>query len=235
MSELDSNQTQDTGDGEPKEPSLGPACLVVTILSLAVMCSVCAFGSWFMFSDQYPLAIKGINVQLIPWIQSSQLSEQDQTAIIADLEALVPQIESRSLNSRQLARLRNCLHDNPVLLWGAIEELQRLAQDVDLNETELQVMDRVVDRLLRGAAERILSRNDIEFTLHNCSRVRDDGQSLEVVGPLTAEQVRDFMTRAEQVVERNQIPNESYDSTPSKAFRQLLTAALDVSAETANN
>lgn len=182
-----------------------------------------------MFSDQYPLAIKGINVQLIPWIKTSQLKESDQQVIIAKLEELLPQIESRSISNQQLTRLHNCLQDNPVLLWGAVESIVAQGNAMEaLTETEKETLERVTQRLLHGAAIRKLGRNDLEFAIQNCSRVREDGQSLEVVDGLSPEQVREFMQRSEQLVEQNGIPNEPFDKTAGEAFAILVESALTV-------
>lgn len=181
-----------------------------------------------MFSDQYPLAIRSIQEQLIPWIEGSQLGEEDKEAIVTELEELIPTLEARAIDKQQLTRLRNCLQDNPVLLWGGVETILSQAEQAGLSETEQQALQRISQRLLRGAAERKLSRNDLEFTMQNCARVREGKQSLEVVTPLTAEQIREFLKRAEQVVERNEIPNEGYEATAAEAFHLLIDAALDV-------
>ncbi len=223
----DSSQDPNAQSVEPhKEPSLGPACLVIVILMLATLCIVCAFGSWFMFSDQYPLAEKGIERQLVPWIEQSQLATEDKEQILAKLDSLLPQIRERTLDKQQLTRLHNCLQDNPVLLWGAIDAVVAQASDAGLSETEQESLERVSQRLLRAAAERKLSRNDLEFTIQNLAQVNKEGQSLEVVGSLTGDQIREFMERAESLVERNKIPNEPYDKTPAQAFSALVDAAL---------
>ena len=188
------------GDQEgPGEPSLGPACLVIVILGLATICILCGFGSWIMFSDQYPLATKAIGQQLIPWVETSRLSKGDQESIVAELIGLIPQLENRSIDRQQLTRLKNCLHDNPVLLWGEIELIQAEASGAGLSETELASLQRVCDRLLRAAVERKLSRRDLEYAIQNFSRVRENSQSLEVVTPLTAEQIREFMQRGSRL------------------------------------
>ena len=216
------------GADKPKEPSLGPACLVLVILSLALFCAICAFGSWFMFSDQYPYAIKGIQQQLIPWVESSQLAEDDQQRIIARLNALLPVLQERTIDKQQLTRLHNCLQDNPVLLWGAIQQIEAAAGETDLTTTEQSSLIRVNQRLLRSAAERHLGRTDLEFTFQHFSKVREDGQSVEVVGELTGDEIREYMKRAERLVERFEIPNEPYEKSPAEAFDLLIQAALKV-------
>ncbi len=216
-----------------KEPSLGPACLVVAILTLAVFSSVCGISSWFIFSDQYPYAEKGITQQLIPWVETSQLAAEDKQSIIQQLNALVPVLQAREIDKRQLTRLHFCLQDNPVLLWGGVQSILIQASSSELTETEKAAIQRASERLLWLATDRQLSRRDLEFTLQNCSRVRADGASIEVKDDLTILQLRDFLTRAEQLITNQNVPNEAYDKTPAEAFAILIDKALHAELEPA--
>lgn len=228
MSESEGLPDDADSSEEHKEPSLGPACLVVAILMLATVCIVCAFGSFFTFSDQYPLAEKGIEQQLIPWVEQSQLAAADKEVILIKLDEVLPLLRQRTLDKQQLTRLRNCLQDNPVLLWGAIEEVVSQGEKAGLTPTELEALERVSQRMLRGAAERRLGRNDVEFTIQPFAKVKPQGQSLEVVTELSDAEIREFMKRAEGLVNRNNIPNEPYSKTPGAAFTELVDAALTI-------
>lgn len=212
----------------PGEPSLGPACLVVSILSLAVFSSVCAFGSWIVFNDQYPMAEKAITKQLIPWVETSQLAKEDKQSILNQLQELAPVVAERQISKKQLLRLRNCLQDNPLLLWGGVQSILAQASTTDLSATELETLARLERRLMRMAADRKLSRRDLEFTLQELSVVRADGLSIEVKADLNAEQIRMFMKRAESLLESNQVPNEDFDKSPAETFELLVENALEV-------
>lgn len=214
------------GSENAGEPSLGPACLVVAILFLAAFAAVCGIGSWFVFSDQYPYAEKGITKQLIPWVQTSQLAEEDKRSITNQLNDLIPLLQAREIDKRQLTRLHYCLQDNPVLLWGGVQSILLQAQDSELSQTERSALERISQRLLWLATDRKLGRRDLEFTLQNCSQVREDGASIEVKRDLSADQIRDFMSRAEQLVESFEVPNEPYDKSPAEAFAILIDKAL---------
>jgi hypothetical protein len=207
---------------------MGPACLVIAILTLAVFMAVCAFGSFFFFSDQPALAERGITQQLIPWVETSTLSPLDKQAILGDLQAVVEKVKSRELTSRQLSRLKNALEDNPVLLWGTVEGVLARADDAGMPEVEIEAGKRVVQRLLRAAAQRKLGRNDLVYQLEGCTHTRTDGQGLEINTPLSAQQIRDFLTRAESFVNGRDVPNEPYEKTVPEVFRGLIDEALSV-------
>lgn len=222
---------------KPKEPSLGPACLVVAILSLAVFFAVCAFGSWIMFADQYQYAAPAITEQLIPWVEQSSLATSDKESILLQLEELVPKVRNKEMSSKQLYRLRNCLQDNPVLLWGVVQSVQSQAQRLStetaggeegLTPVELEALNRIEDRLLRAAAERKIGRNDLEIALQSCAVLSKEQAGLEVKPELTPAQIREFMKRAEQLIKVQKIPNEPFEKTPAEAFEALIDSALEL-------
>ena len=233
LNKADMNSTEEQ-NAELKEPSLGPACLVVTIVGLALGSAFCAFGSFILLNDQYPSASKAINKQLIPWVQESNLEEPDKQSIVQQLRDLLPQLEARTITKEQLLRLRNALQDNPVLLWGNIQSIQRQAAESGLTDLEKEVLNLTAERLLRMAAERELSRRDLEFTFQDFSKVRSEEagaqvSGIEVNGDLTDEQLREFMKRAQGLLEQAGQANEGYEKTAAQAFQILINSALDVS------
>lgn len=221
------HQPHESSPGTPKEPSLGPACLVLAILALAVFCSVCGIGSWFMFNDQYPFAEKSIRQQLIPWVESSQLATADKKSIIAQLYALIPKLQAREINKQQLSRLHFCLQDNPILLWGGVQSILAQAAGAGISESEIPALQRISERLLWMATDRQLSRSDFEFTIQTCAKIREDRTTIEVNSDLSADQIREFMTRSEQLFGNHNVPNEPYDKTPAEAFAILIEKALN--------
>ena len=207
---------------------MGPACLVIAILTTAVFIAVCAFGSFFYFSDQPALAERGITQQLIPWVESSTLSPADKDSIVVQLHETVEKVRSRTLTSRQLSRLKNALEDNPVLLWGTVEAVLGQADEAGMPEVEIEAGKRVTQRLLRAAAERKLGRNDLVYQLEPCTHMRADGQGLEVNAPLNADQIRTFLSRAESFVNGREVANEPYEKSVPEVFRGLIEEALSV-------
>ena len=210
------------------EPSLGPACLVVAILGLAVGSAACGLGSWFVFRDQPALAVKAIEKQLIPWVEGSQLAPADRASIVKQLEKVVDDIQAGAIDKRQLSRLHNCLQDNPVILWGGVQSIESQAKEAGLTELELETLKRTNQRLLRMATERLMGRNDLEYTIQQLSEVSKQGDTLQVNSNLTADQIRSYIKRVESLLVRSKVPNEPFEKTPAEAFAILLEAALTV-------
>ena len=111
-----------TGD---KDVSLGPACLVVFVVGLMLICIAVAYMSFMLTGNQGPRAARALREQLIPWVDDSALSKTDQAAIIDELNDLASKMDRGDLTSRQLSRLGIRLTDSTVLQWGVVEDVQR--------------------------------------------------------------------------------------------------------------
>lgn len=170
--------------------------------------------------------MKAIEKTLIPWIEGSQLAPADKESIVGQLDAIVLRLEKDEFSKQQLTRLRNCLQDNPVFMWGEIQSIEAQAAMAGLTETEIEALKRINQRLLRMSTERTLGRGDLEFTIQQLSEVSQQGDSLRVRSGLTAEQIRQFMSRAENLFVRSKVPNEPFEKTPAQAFELLLNDAL---------
>lgn len=226
-----SNQPTESNSDDKKtlaEPSMGPACLVIAMLTLAAIMAFCAISSFVMFSDSPALAEQAITKALMPWVESSNLAPEDKRAILSDLQETVEQVKTRTLTSRQMARLKSVLEDNPVLLWGNVEGIMARAKEAGLSDLEMESARRTTQRLLNAAALRKLGRNDLVYTLESCTHPRPDGEGLEVNDQLTAENIRLFLSRAEKFVNGMDVPSEAFEKSVPEVFRGLIDEALTV-------
>jgi len=204
-----------------------------------------------MFADQYKYAEPAITEQLIPYVEQSTLATEDRESILRQLQALLPKIRNKEMTTKQLYRLRNCLTDNPVLLWGVVQSVVSQAKKLSVESgggsdgmtaVELEALDRIERRMLRAAADRKIGRNDLEITLQSCAVLAKNQSGLEVKPDLAPTQIREFMTRSEQLITRvEQIANredqvnnkpkspiEPYEKTPADAFEALIRSALEL-------
>lgn len=93
------------------------------------------------------------------------------------------------------------------------------ADSAGLSDVEKEASKRVVQRLLRAAADRKLGRNDLVFALEPCAHTRADGQGLEPNENLSAKDIQAFLGRAERFVNGNDVPNEPFEKSVPRYFR----------------
>jgi hypothetical protein len=221
------NSDSVNGQTKPKDVPLGPACFVVFIFGLVILCVAVAIMSFLLTGKQGGRAAYAVREQLIPWVDQSELSQTDQVAIIEDLTALASQMEQDKLTSRQLTRLGVRLSDSPILQWGVVEEINRRAQaSKGLTEQEKTDFERVCDRWLRAAGEGKLSMNEMEFTLQTTAR--KDGRSgrLTLKDEVDDDQLREVYRRILAICEKYKIALEPYEKSVSQVFKLMIEDGL---------
>lgn len=215
------------GPPKPKDVSLGPACLVVFIFMLVVLCIVVAFMSFLLTGKQGGRAAYAVREQLIPWVDQSSLSQADQMAIIEDLMSLASRMERDELTSRQLTRLGVRLSDSTILQWGVVEEINRCAQASDvLTEKEKSDFAQLCDRWLRSAGEGKLAMAEMEFAFQSIATKDPRSGRLTLRDDVEDEQIREFYRRVLAICERQKISVEPYEKSVSQAFKRMIEDGL---------
>lgn len=223
-----SSNTETTQTVENKEVPLAPACLVVVIIFSVIMSVVCAGLSWYLNQNQSENAARALREQLIPWVQQSALEPTDKEAISAELNQLAVQMDSKDLNEGELRRLRFCLTDNPVLLWGFVQAaVGKIESSSELTDIEKEQARLTADRLLRLVAERKLTRSALEFSLQTVTLARSDGSGLVVKDNPTTDDLRTFVKRGAQQADGLQSSKEPYEKSPAQVFHMMIESALE--------
>lgn len=213
---------------ENKEVPLAPACLVVVIIFSVIMSVLCAFLSWYLNQNQSENAARALREQLIPWVQQSPLEPTDKEAISSELNQLAAQMDAKELNEGELRRLRFCLTDNPVLLWGFVQAaVGKIERSSELTDIEKEQARLTADRLLRLVAERKLTRSALEFSLQPVTLARSDGSGLVVKDNPTTEDLRMFVKRGAQQADGQQASKDTYEKSPAQVFHMMIESALE--------
>jgi hypothetical protein len=210
-----------------KDVSLGPACLVVFVFGLMLLCIAVAFMSFMLTGNQGPRAAQALRKQLIPWVDDSALSKADQSAIIDELSDLASQMERGELTSRQLSRLGIRLTDSTILQWGVVEDVLRYTKaSKGFNDEEKEDIQKTCDRWLRCASEGKLSMTEMEFAFQGIALKEPRSGRLSLLKELTDDQVREFHRRVLGVCEKYKTSTEPFNKSVSQVFHMMMEDGL---------
>lgn len=216
-----------TDPNSQKDVSLGPACLVVFVVGLMLLCIAVAYMSFMLTGNQGPRAARALREQLIPWVDGSALSKSDQTAIIDELSDLASQMERGDLTSRQLSRLGIRLQDSTILQWGVVEDVLRFVkQSKGFTEAEKEDIQKTCDRWLRCASEGKLSMTEMEFAFQGLGLKEPKSGRLSLRKDVTDDQVREFHRRVLGVCEKYKTSTEPFDKSVSQVFHMMMEDGL---------
>jgi len=218
---------QDTKAPREKDVPLGPACLVVFVVCLVVLCIVVAYMSFMLIGKQGGRAAYAVREQLIPWVDQSSLSKSDRTIVIDDLTKLASDMDRNELTPRQLTRLGIRLTDSTILQWGVVEEINRRAASSDgFTDEEKEDFSKTCDRWLRTASEGKLSMTEMEFAFQFAATKEPRSGRLILKKEISDEQLREFHRRVLAICEKHKVSTEPFDRSVSQVFKMMIEDGL---------
>jgi len=213
--------------GSQKDVSLGPACLVVFVFGIMLLCIAVAYMSFMLTGNQGPRAARALREQLIPWIDDSVLSKTDQTAIIDELNDLASKMERGDLTSRQLSRLGIRLTDSTILQWGVVEDVLRFVKESKgFTDEEREDIQKTCDRWLRCASDGKLSMTEMEFAFQGLGLKEPRSGRLSLRKDVTDDQIREFHRRVLGVCEKYNVSTEPFNKSVSQVFHMMMEDGL---------
>lgn len=218
--------TSNSSPEATKDVSLGPACLVIGIFFLVGVSIFFVYMSIMLMGNQGKAAARSVREQLIPWVEQSLLSQSDRQTIVSRLDEVAGQMEREELTSRQLTRLGIRLTESTILQWGAVEQLNLIAQRSELSAEEKAEFALTCDRWLNCASTGRLNMQDMEFGTQNvCTKEHPSGR-LKPRDDIDETRLREFMSRISTMCDRFQIPKEEFPKSVSQVFLEVIESGL---------
>jgi len=172
-------------------------------------------------------ASSALKAQLIPWVETSSLSDADRKSIVERLNELVDDMDAERLNGRQLSRLNFRLSSAPIFQWGVVEEIERQAlASTELSDTEKQAMSAACNRLLRTALEGRIAMEQMEFAGQQVANKERQSGRLTVRDTISTADLREFYRRISSVADRVKTSYEPLEKSVSQVFRMMVEDAL---------
>ncbi len=210
-----------------KDVPLGPACLVVFVVCLVVLCVVVAYMSFTLIGKQGGRAAYALREQLIPWVDQSALSKSDRNIIVDDLTKLASEMDRNELTPRQLNRLGIRLTDSTILQWGVVEEINRRAASSEgFTGEEKDDFSKTCDRWLRTASEGKLSMTEMEFAFQFAATKEPRSGRLILKKDIGDDQLREFHRRVLAICEKYKTSTEPFDKSVSQVFKMMIEDGL---------
>jgi hypothetical protein len=183
--------------------------------------------SMMLMGNQGKTAARSVREQLIPWVEQSSLGQNDRQIIVGRLNEISDSMEREELTTRQLSRLGIRLTESAILQWGAVENLNLIAQSSEMSPEEKAEFSFECDRWFHCASLGKLSMQDMEFGAQNvCIKEQKTGR-LKPRDGITAEQLREFMRRMKAMNDRFEIPKEEFNQSVSQVFLKVMEEGLE--------
>ena len=207
-------ETQESN--EASQVDEGPGCMPAVLAATALMGIVgfifCAFSAWFLFQKRTDLAVRTLQGSFIPQLEQSYLEPATKAAVVAEVEAVVKDLQRGRYENEQAGNIMLRLQRLPMLPWGELQAVEAYLEAKSDDEESVRDGLRQISRLKRGVELGEITSFDFEDLLQSVRRVdagSPTGSSLKQ--PLADEMVKDVIDRARLLADRAEVPDQSFD------------------------
>jgi len=226
------SKTQNSPTQAEGEPSLGPACAFFFLAFCAIGSVALIATAWYISGNQAERASTALRSQLIPWVETSSLSEPDRSSIIEQLNELVSDMDAERLNERQLSRLNFRLSGAPVFQWGVIDQLLAAAnQNSELSSKEKEDLVSETDRLLRTVQNGRMSMEQLQFATQSVAQQEVKTGRLSLRNEVSTKEIQECARRITAMNDEAKTAKGSMDKSVAQVFRSIVEEALAVPPE----
>ena len=182
-------------------------------------------STWVLYGKRTELAVRTLRGSYLPALEQSLLDQEEKTRIVDRIDELAADLERGKHENWQAAAVMQRLQRLPVLQWGELEAVERFLRksDVANRAASLQQLSRLRRAVELGKATSL----DFEETLKPVMEADDQAPNgRRMMQPLTSEAVAQVVRIAEQIADRHEIAEKTYQVDLDTLLRREIEAGL---------
>lgn len=219
--------TQSDSKVDEQGPGWLPAILAATALMGIAGFIFCAFSTWVLFQYRTDFAIRTLRGAYIGEIEQSYLDPESKASVVDEIEALAADLERGKYENAQAAAILQRLQRLPVIQWGELQAIEAYLESLDRDDASGQIQ--TLSRLRRAVELGRVTSFDVEDVLQPVRRDNPNNSTgTELALPLTEGKVMQVIQRAGLLVEREDIPKESFQVRIDAIVRREIKRGAEV-------
>ena len=228
-------------DIQERKPGAGKyiavGCLAVLIVGLIAL----VIGGVYVANNWKTWASDVTTELMANGIRDTELSLEDQRALIARVELVGEEFKAGALTLEEMQLSGRTLLESPLLTVGVVEGMAKAyIEPSELTDEEKTKAKRLTDRLGRGIYDKRITYEELDGALKPLSkagktiRITSDSEGrttsvqIDMKPPeqVTADELRQFMANAESLLEQKAIPDEPFEIDVVDEFDKAIEAAV---------
>ncbi len=211
--------------------------LVGCLSTLAVLLILFLVGSIYTYTHWKGWTAEGMRKVMTSLIDDSQLSEDQKTQIIVEIDALADEFKAGNVSLEELAEVAQELAESPLILMGTVQALKsHYVDSSDMNDEEKADAEQQLQRFTRGMYEDKIAEAKIDEVLQPLLKQPGDGEDVTVGMSITVnnrawnfkesisrEELDKFIENVRAASDEGSVPDEPYEID----IAQEITAAID--------
>lgn len=214
-------------DETAEKKSWVPGCLTGCLITLGISAVLCAGVGYYVYQNASTFAIQAIRTGVQAALEDSGLPQEEQDAIMVQFERVVTAYENGEMTLEEMGEMMQDLAESPMMSVIVFEAIElKYLNSSGLSEEEKTEAKQTLARIVRGAQEEKLTKQEIQELARHIMKETDDPDQQELKSRMSDEELRAFFADAKQLADEKEIPEDVVPEKISEVIRGILDEAL---------
>ncbi len=222
---------QESSTPVSKERNWWRTCLVGCLVTVIVLAVLFAVAGYVAYKRGPAMLARFAHSQIVDQVEQSSLPDEEKKEIVHQLDRVTTAFENGDLDAGDLERIATTFLKSPLTAAGLLMGIEEAYfNSSGLSDEEKERGRRAIQRAWRGCTEERIKFEDLRPVMEIIAdeKSQDNWRFKE---ELTDDELRQFITTLESIVDEHDIPDESFDVTISEELRSLVDELLGPDAE----
>lgn len=204
-------------------------CLTGCLIVLGVLVILGVVGGIWLANNWRDVAADMIAPPLVEAIERSDMTEDDKTRVIAQVEAVAQEFRDKKISLEEMGRLIEEIGESPVLPVAAVMLVEeQYIRRSGLSEEEKADARLQIGRLARGVFEEKIDEDRLRHVVEPISEPGEDPDDFEIRPPdrVTDDDLRRMIERAREEADEAEIPDEAFEVDIPGELERAIEKAL---------
>lgn len=202
-------------------------CLIGGIGGVVLLILVCVGAVWYVTANAKMLAVNFGRSVAVEAIKDSELSEEDQTQVIAEIDRVVDAYKKGEINETDLQNIFKEVGTSPLLPLAVVYGVEKqYLEKSGLTDEEKADARKQLQRLVRGGMEKKIDQAQIETLMAPLQKTGPNGEK-EMKETLTDEEIKTFVAGAKQLADEAMIPDEEFKVDIGDEVKRIVDRGLE--------
>lgn len=220
---------------EPPKSASGSGCLWALLFGgigfVVVVALVCGVGGYYAFKNAKSLAVDFARNVAVEVIKDSDLTDEDQQEVIAQVDRVVAAYKSGEIDEKDLEKILTEIQTSPLLPLAVVYGVEKQYLDKSgLTADEKADARKQLQRLIRGGIEKKIPQNDVEALMGPLQQVGPNGER-QMKPTLTDEEIKTFVAGAKKLADDAKIPDEEFKVDIGEEVKRIVDVGLGTERE----
>jgi hypothetical protein len=215
---------------DPPKPASKNGCLWALLFGglggIVAVALCCGIGGYYFVKNAKSMAVDFGRSVAVKMIEDSELSEEDQQEVIAQVDRVVAAYKAGEIDEKDLERILTEIQNSPLIPLAVVYGVEKQYLDKSgLTDEEKADARKQLQRLVRGVMEKKIAESQADALMAPLQQTGPNGEK-QMKPVLTDEEIKTFVAGAKKLADDAEIPDEDFRVDIGEEVKRIVDVGL---------